>query len=142
MKKVKAVFSLYTLILLYPLLVFNTETKKDTLQFRVTEVTVSSLRYPEKIFEVPLSVSLISKEHLVGVGGISIEEPLVKVPGVLVQARSGSPDLRITVRGFGSRGAGDRSNSGTVRGLRFLLDGIPQTEPDGRTSLDFLTPHS
>lgn len=138
--KVIAVFSLFTLILSYPPLLFNSETKKDTLQFLVTEITVSSLHYPEKIFEVPLSVSLLTKDRLIGIHGISIEEPLVKVPGVLAQARSGSPDLRITVRGFGSRGAGDRSNSGTVRGLRFLLDGIPQTEPDGRTSLDFFDP--
>lgn len=138
--KVKSVFSLFALILFYPILLFNTETKKDTLQFRITEITVSSLRYPEKIFEVPLSVSLLSKEQLVGIRGISIEEPLVKVPGVHLQTRSGSSDLRITVRGFGSRGAGDRSNSGTVRGIRFLLDGIPQTEPDGRTSLDFFDP--
>lgn len=113
------------------------EIKKDTLQFRSSEVTVTSLRYPEKIFEVPLSVTIIDKKELVGIRGISVEEPLSRVPGVLVQTRSGNQDIRISVRGFGSRGAGDRSNSGTVRGLRFLLDGIPQTEPDGRTSLDF-----
>ena len=40
------------------------------------------------------------------------------------------------IRGFGARGAGDRSNAGTSRGIRVLLDGIPETEPDGRTSFD------
>ena len=35
-----------------------------------------------------------------------------------------------------ARGSGDRSNSGTSRGIRILVDGIPETEPDGRTSFD------
>ena len=43
---------------------------------------------------------------------------------------------RIVIRGFGARGSGDRSNSGTSRGIRVMMDGIPETEPDGRTSFD------
>src|SRR4026209_750363 len=42
------------------------------------------------------------------------------------------------IRGFGARGAGDRSNSGTARGVRVLLDGFPETEPDGRTAFDHI----
>ena len=42
------------------------------------------------------------------------------------------------IRGFGARGAGDRSNSGTSRGVRVLVDGFPETEPDGRTAFDQL----
>src|SRR5690349_11807248 len=42
------------------------------------------------------------------------------------------------IRGFGARGAGDRSNSGTTRGVRVLLDGFPETEPDGRTAFDHI----
>jgi len=111
--------------------------KTDTTSFRLKEVVVSALRYPERLLEVPLSMSFLSAKDFAGFRSLGIDEPLARIPGVLVQTRNGSTDIRITVRGFGSRGAGDRSNSGTVRGLRFLLDGIPQTEPDGRTSLDF-----
>ncbi|MFN3782207.1 MAG: TonB-dependent receptor plug domain-containing protein, partial [Candidatus Kapaibacteriota bacterium] len=111
---------------------------KDTVDFSYKELVISALRYPERIFEVPLSISYVSGKNFIAYRGLSIDEPLISVPGVLVQQRSGSQDIKITVRGFGSRGAGDRSNSGTVRGLKFLLDGIPQTEPDGRTSLDLL----
>jgi len=46
--------------------------------------------------------------------------------------------VRLVIRGFGARGAGDRSNAGTSRGIRVLLDGIPETEPDGRTSFDLV----
>ena len=58
------------------------------------------------------------------------------VPGALVQSRYGTSDVRVVIRGFGARGAGDRSNAGTSRGVRVLLDGIPETEPDGRTAFD------
>ncbi len=67
-----------------------------------------------------------------------VEEALQRIPGVFTQDRSGNGDLRIVIRGFGSRGAGDRSNNGTTRGVRILLDGVPVTEPDGRTALDLL----
>lgn len=69
-----------------------------------------------------------------------LDAPLAEVPGVLAVSRSGSTDVRITSRGFGARGAGERSNAGTTRGLRFTLDGFPLTEPDGRTSLDLADP--
>ncbi|MCX7909400.1 MAG: TonB-dependent receptor [Ignavibacteria bacterium] len=129
-------------IILFVIVVFFCTAKaltseKDTVKFSLKEVVISALRYPERVLEVPLSVSFIDGKNLIGYRGVSIDEPLQRVPGVLCQSRSGSADIRITVRGFGSRGAGDRSNSGTVRGVKFLLDGIPQTEPDGRTSLDF-----
>jgi iron complex outermembrane recepter protein len=40
------------------------------------------------------------------------------------------------IRGFGARGAGDRSNAGTSRGIRVIVDGVPETELDGGTSFD------
>jgi iron complex outermembrane receptor protein len=57
---------------------------------------------------------------------------------VIAQSRYGGSDVRLSIRGFGARGAGDRSNAGTSRGVRVLLDGIPETEPDGRTSFDLI----
>ncbi|MFM8178358.1 MAG: TonB-dependent receptor domain-containing protein, partial [Candidatus Kapaibacterium sp.] len=67
-----------------------------------------------------------------------LDEALSAVPGALVQSRSGNQDVRVTIRGFGARGAGERSNAATTRGIRFLLNGLPLTEPDGRTSLDLV----
>jgi iron complex outermembrane receptor protein len=57
---------------------------------------------------------------------------------VFAQSRSGAQDVRITIRGYGARGSGERSNAGSMRGIRILTDGIPITEPDGRTSVDFV----
>ena len=87
-------------------------------------------------YRTPLATTTITPSDWTGRLGLGVQDALSLVPGVLAQSRAGGMDARITIRGFGSRGAGDRSNAGTTRGIRFLVDGVPETEPDGRTSLD------
>src|SRR6267378_4208571 len=58
------------------------------------------------------------------------ELPLANVPGVFVANRYNfSQDQRISIRGFGARSAF------AVRGIKILVDGIPQTLPDGQGQL-------
>jgi len=101
-------------------------------------LSVTASRSATSVFDVPLAVTLVSAEQLRAARGVGLDEALSLVPGVVAQSRSGGGDVRITIRGFGARGAGDRSNAGTTRGIRVLLDGIPETEPDGRTALDLV----
>ncbi len=59
-----------------------------------------------------------------------LDEALVSVPGVFVANRYNfSQDQRISIRGFGARSAF------AVRGIKILVDGIPQTLPDGQGQL-------
>ncbi len=59
-----------------------------------------------------------------------IDEVLSGVPGVYASNRYNfSLDERLSIRGFGSRSAFG------VRGVKILLDGIPQTLPDGQGQL-------
>ena len=102
----------------------------------LTPVTVTATRQAMSIFAVPLAVTLIKKRELFGTTGYGLDDALALVPGVIAQSRYGNQDIRIAIRGYGARGAGDRSNAGTSRGIRVLLDGFPETEPDGRTSFD------
>ena len=121
------------------LLVPGVATAQDTTRVQpLPPLSVTASRTPVSIFDVPLAVTLIGSDVLRLRRGVSLDEALALVPGVLAQSRSGGGDVRISIRGFGSRGAGDRSNAGTTRGLRILIDGIPETEPDGRTSLDLV----
>ncbi len=110
-------------------------TGRDTAQ-KLPTVSVTASRSESAILTTPLAVSKITTAALRTTDGFGIDEALSKVPGVIAQSRYGTSDVRIVIRGFGARGAGDRSNAGTSRGVRFLIDGIPETEPDGRTSLD------
>lgn len=112
------------------------QVKKDTLSVKAHEVIITAMRYPEQILEIPMAISVLEKEWLDFRKGIGADEVLNRVPGVLAQSRYGNTDVRLTIRGYGARGAGDRSNAGTSRGIKIFIDGIPETEPDGRTALD------
>lgn len=109
-------------------------TPRDTVP--VAPVTVTATRVERPLFEVPLAISRVAPREYFGTSGYGLNDALSLVPGVVAQSRAGASDVRVTIRGFGARGAGDRSNAGTSRGIRVLLDGFPETEPDGRTSFD------
>jgi iron complex outermembrane recepter protein len=96
---------------------------------KLPEITVT--RAPEPLQRVPYAVGVLDREALQrGQQTVGIDEALNNVPGVVVSNRYNfSLDQRISIRGFGSR-----SNFG-VRGLKILLDGIPQTMPDGQSQL-------
>jgi iron complex outermembrane receptor protein len=113
-------------------------TLSDTTVVPIKGVTVAGSRVPEKVLRTPAAVSLVPRERYIPSRQISLADGLIRVPGVFSQGRGGAQDVRITIRGYGARGNGERSNSGNMRGIRVLTDGIPLTEPDGRTSLEFV----
>ncbi|QQS35360.1 MAG: TonB-dependent receptor [Ignavibacteriales bacterium] len=105
-------------------------TKLDTLQYETDAVVVTGTRTNEKIIDIPYSVVRISPLQYKYSRKVSISDVLSAVPGVFMQSRYGNHDVRISIRGFGSR-----SNTG-IRGVRILLDGIPESEPDGQTRIE------
>lgn len=110
---------------------------KDTV-YKTSPITVIATRQEAATLSVPLAVTVVPKELMSNRRGYGLDEVLTYVPGVLTQSRAGNHDVRIVIRGYGARGSGERSNAGTSRGLRFYLDGIPETEPDGRTAFDLI----
>ncbi len=102
----------------------------DTLQYQTDDVVVTGTRTLKKIIDIPYSVIRISNKTYQYDRKTSISDILNTVPGVFMQNRYGNHDVRISIRGFGSR-----SNSG-IRGVRILLDGIPESEPDGQTRIE------
>lgn len=103
---------------------------KDSLKYEIQEVTILGTRTSEKIIDLPFSVFRVDKSDLDYGKKESAEDVLADVPGLFLQSRYGNQDLRISIRGFGTR-----SNSG-IRGVRILQDGIPESEPDGQTVID------
>ncbi len=129
------------LIMLLPLLAMLAmdgiaQPPSDTVMYHLGPVISIGTRTAEPWIQVPLSLNYISMKDMPKGKGYGLDEVLSSVPGVLVQSRFGNQDVRITIRGFGARGAGERSNAGTSRGVRILNNGFPDTEPDGRTSFD------
>ena len=102
----------------------------DSIKFETDEVIVTGTRTNQKIIDIPYSVVRISPTQYKFDRKVSISDVLNAVPGVFMQSRYGNHDVRISIRGFGSR-----SNTG-IRGVRILLDGIPESEPDGQTRIE------
>ena len=127
------------MILVLILLISSFSFAQDTVKtYYLGEIEVTAYRVGGEALNLPMAVSSIGREYITLKRTISLSDVLNYVPGVLAQSRAGASDIRLTIRGFGSRGFGDKSNAGTIRGIKILVDGFPETEPDGRTSLDFV----
>ncbi len=103
---------------------------RDSIQ-RLETIEVTVTRTTEPLERVPTAVSVLGKTDLRrGQATLGLDEALNNLPGVFVANRYNfSLDQRLSIRGFGSR-----SNFGT-RGVKIVLDGIPQTLPDGQSQL-------
>jgi iron complex outermembrane receptor protein len=92
------------------------------------EVTVA--RGSAALSRVPFAVATVGNGLAAADLGLSLSAALAAVPGVAIQARgNASRDESVAIRGFGARAAFG------VRGVRILMDGIPQTMPDGQSQL-------
>jgi len=122
-------------ILEYSFAQSSSKSEEDTLKtYQIDEVIVSGTRTPMKVIDIPYSVERIDNVDYKFDKKVGIDDVLSGTPGLFLQSRYGNHDVRISIRGFGSR-----SNSG-IRGIRILQDGIPESEPDGQTrieSIDF-----
>lgn len=97
-------------------------------------VVVTATRLPEPLADVPAAVSVIGRDDIhAGRPMVGLDETLERVPGVFVQNnRNFAQDLRVQIRGFGTRAAFG------IREIKVLVDGLPETLPDGQTELDAL----
>ncbi|MBI1966786.1 MAG: TonB-dependent receptor [Gemmatimonadetes bacterium] len=93
--------------------------------------TVSVTRITLPLAKIPLAVQTLDKRAIsLARPTWGLDEALASVPGVHVANRYNfSVDQRLSIRGFGARSAF------AVRGIKILIDGIPQTLPDGQGQL-------
>lgn len=97
----------------------------------LSPVIVSVTRAPSDPGRVPFAVALVPRDEIArGRPTQGLSEALVTIPGVFVADRNNpSQDDNLSIRGFGARSAFG------ARGVKILLDGIPQTLPDGQGQL-------
>ena len=98
----------------------------------VDEIVVSATRMESAVADVARSISVVGKERIQNATQlIGLDEVLSAVPGLYMQNRYNfSQDLRVALRGFGVR-----SNFG-IRGIKIIVDDIPETVPDGQAQVD------
>ena len=99
---------------------------------KLDEIVVRATRMEKRASEIPAAVSVITKNDIQrGRQQLALDESLAAIPGVFIQDRYNySRDLRISIRGFGARSAFG------IRGVKIIVDGIPETLPDGQGQSD------
>ena len=98
----------------------------------IVEVIVEATHIPLPINKAPLAISKIERKQIVRAHTqLGLDESIASIPGIVLQNRFNfAQDLRISIRGFGAR-----ANFG-IRGVKILVDGIPETLADGQGSVD------
>ncbi len=105
---------------------------KDTTSLSLKPVRIDAIRMESTEARTPMAISIID-QSLIQQGNqqLSILESLDPVPGlVALNQENFAQDLRISIRGFGARAAFG------IRGVKILVDGIPESTPDGQAQVD------
>ena len=108
------------------------ETTADTLRFQLRPVTVTASRLDGADLNVPVAVSVLSRYRIQGgQQQLVLNEALAAIPGLYtMNSENFAQDLRVSIRGFGARAAFG------IRGIKILVDGIPESTPDGQAQVD------
>lgn len=99
---------------------------------RLDEIVVSATRLETSLRDAARAVTIIDGERIQdATQQLGLDEALASVPGLYMQNRYNfSQDLRVSLRGFGARA------SFGIRGIKIIVDGIPETLPDGQAQVD------
>ncbi|MES2519968.1 MAG: TonB-dependent receptor [Bacteroidota bacterium] len=120
-------YKFFTFYLTLNSVIIFAQTDTTTTSKELEPVTISSSRFITKDIQTPLSITVIDQSRLqIGQSKISIFESLGTISGVFaMNSENFAQDLRISIRGFGARA------SFGIRGIKIIMDGIPESIPDG-----------
>lgn len=98
----------------------------------LAEVLVTATRIEKPVADIPAAIGVVDESTVQHARQqLGIDESLARIPGLFMQNRFNfAQDLRVSIRGFGAR-----ANFG-IRGIKILVDGIPETLPDGQGQVD------
>ena len=108
------------------------DTAADTLRFALRPVTVTASRLDGADLNLPVAVSVLNRYKIHGgQQQLVLNEALAAIPGLYtMNSENFAQDLRVSIRGFGTRAAFG------IRGIKILVDGIPESTPDGQAQVD------
>ena len=111
---------------------YSQTTAKDSINLE--EVIVSITKIRDSIKNTPYSISANDYSNFQNnAQQFYLSEYIERIPGVFISNDNNfAQDSRISIRGFGSR-----ANFG-IRGIKLIVDGVPETTPDGQSQIDNL----
>ncbi|MBT5396298.1 MAG: TonB-dependent receptor, partial [Flavobacteriaceae bacterium] len=125
-KKIIAIFILQVFFC------YSQNSNKDNIQLK--EVVVSITKIKDSLKNSPFSISSINYSKFQSTAQqFYLSEYIERIPGLFISNDNNfAQDSRVSIRGFGSR-----ANFG-IRGIKLIVDGVPETTPDGQSQLDNL----
>ncbi len=95
-------------------------------------IQVTAPRLTRDWLDTPSAITTVATEDIQqGRQHLQLDESLNRVPGVYFQNRYNfAQDIRMSIRGFGARAPFG------IRGVRLMMDGFPETTPDGQSQVD------
>ena len=105
---------------------------QEVIKLEKTQITATRVERPE--LEIPAGVETVTKDEIEMERQYNTSEFLESLPGVQATTKNGGYDIRLIIRGGGLKAPY------AVREINILLDGVPITDPDGLTRLDFVDP--
>lgn len=121
-------WSLMALLLCVPVALPAQEATENALD----EILITATRIETTVRDAARSVSIVDQQRIQnGRQQLALDEALAGIPGLYLQNRYNfAQDLRVSLRGFGAR------SSFGIRGIKIIVDGIPETLPDGQAGVD------
>jgi outer membrane receptor protein involved in Fe transport len=95
-------------------------------------VSVTATRTRRATQDVPAAISVIDSDTIEATPMTNIAQALAGTPSVLIESKNQGYDARLVIRGSGLK-----ARYG-IREIMLLLNGIPITDPDSLTRLDFV----
>ncbi len=100
---------------------------------QLEEVEITSLKTKGNLLSFPAAVIRKEIPDQDQKQQLSLQDYLTSIPGIIsFNSSNFAQDLRLSIRGFGARSAFG------IRGIKLIVDGIPETTPDGQGQLDNL----
>ena len=104
---------------------------KDSIYFELDPIIVTADRFELNLIKSSFSIDKIENQNYEK--NLSINDLINSSAGVFNQnANNFAQDLRVSIRGFGAR------SSFGIRGIKIIVDGIPESTPDGQAQIDNL----
>lgn len=96
----------------------------DEIELKTIQLKTSIAAFPAAIVQKEIPLQWTGPQ-------VSLQEYIADLPGLISFNRTNyAQDLRLSIRGFGARSAFG------IRGIKLIVDGIPETTPDGQGQLD------
>ena len=123
---------LFSLLLFFSKSIYSQDSLKQKIFLKEVLLDAARIKSPKRILPFALSYKTFPQTQYNNAQN-SLNDYLMGIPGLFAQnTQNFAQDLRLSIRGFGARSAFG------IRGIQLIVDGIPETTPDGQGQLDNL----